>query len=49
MNSQESCARKLVERSFNRIKQRRHDELAAKYLAFIQLASIRPRAYETTH
>jgi transposase len=39
-------ARNLVERSFNRIKQcrriaTRYDKLAANYLAFIQLASIR--------
>jgi transposase len=39
-------ARSLVERFFNQIKQRRrvatrHDKLAANYLAFIQLASIR--------
>jgi len=36
----------LVERFFNKIKQRRrvatrYDKLAANYLAFIQLASIR--------
>jgi len=39
-------ARNLVERFFNRIKQcrriaTRYDKLAANYLAFIQLASIR--------
>jgi transposase len=39
-------ARKLVERFFNKIKQcrriaARYDKLAAHYLAFIQLASIR--------
>ena len=39
-------ARNLVERFFNRIKQcrriaTRYDELAANYLAFIQVASIR--------
>src|SRR4051794_33010114 len=39
-------ARNLVERFFNKIKQRRrvatrYDKLAANYLAFIQLASIR--------
>jgi transposase len=39
-------ARNLVERFFNKIKQcrrvaTRHDKLAANYLAFIQLASIR--------
>jgi transposase len=39
-------ARNLVERFFNQIKQRRriatrYDKLAANYLAFIQLASIR--------
>src|SRR3954447_6312696 len=39
-------ARNLVERFFNRIKHcrrvaRRYDKLAANYLAFIQLASIR--------
>jgi len=39
-------ARNLVERFFNRIKQcrrvaTRHDKLAANYLAFVQLASIR--------
>ena len=38
--------RKLVERFFNKIKQcrrvaTRYDKLAANYLAFIQLASIR--------
>jgi transposase len=48
-------ARNLVERFFNKIKQRRrvatrYDKLAANYLAFIQLASIRPwlRANEST-
>jgi transposase len=40
------CARNLVERFFNRIKQcrriaTRYDKLAANYLAFVQLASIR--------
>jgi transposase len=40
------CARNLVERFFNKIKQcrrvaTRYDKLAANYLAFIQLASIR--------
>jgi transposase len=39
-------ARNRVERFFNRIKQRRrvatrYDRLAANYLAFIQLASVR--------
>jgi transposase len=39
-------ARNLVERFFNKIKQcrqvaTRYDKLAANYLAFIQLASIR--------
>lgn len=39
-------ARNLVERFFNKIKQRRrlatrYDKLAANYIAFIQLASIR--------
>jgi transposase len=39
-------ARNLVERFFNRIKQcrriaTRYDKLAANYLAFVQLASIR--------
>jgi transposase len=39
-------SRNLVERFFNRIKQvrriaARHDKLAANYLAFIKLASIR--------
>ena len=45
----------LVERFFNRIKQcrriaTRYDKLAANYLAFIKLASIRIwlRAYEST-
>jgi transposase len=48
-------ARNLVERFFNRIKQRRrvatrYDKLAANYLAFIKLAAIRIwlRAYEST-
>jgi transposase len=48
-------ARNLVERFFNRIKQcrriaTRYDKLAANYLAFIKLASIRLwlRAYEST-
>ena len=48
-------ARNLVERFFNKIKQcrriaTRYDKLAANYLAFIKLASIRiwPRAYEST-
>src|SRR3954465_13290768 len=48
-------ARNLVERFFNKIKQwrrvaTRYDKLAANYLAFIQLASIRLwlRAYEST-
>lgn len=48
-------ARKRVERFFNRIKQfrrlaRRYDNLAANYLAFVQLASIRLwlHANETT-
>jgi transposase len=40
-----SGARNLVERSFNKIKQSRvatrYDKLAANYLAFVQLASIR--------
>ena len=41
-------ARNLVERFFNKIKQcrrvaTRYDKLAANYLAFIQLASIRLR------
>jgi transposase len=41
-------ARNLVERFFHKIKQcrrvaTRHDKLAANYLAFIQLASIRVR------
>jgi transposase len=47
-------ARNLVERIFNKIKQcrrvaTRYDKLAANYLAFIQLASIRlwPRADES--
>src|SRR5882757_2639404 len=47
--------RNRIERFFNRIKQcrrvaTRYDKLAANYLAFIQLASIRLwlRAYETT-
>ncbi len=45
-------ARNLVERFFNKIKQcrrvaTRYDKLAANYLAFVKLASIRlwPRAY----
>jgi transposase len=45
----------LVERFFNKIKQcrriaTRYDKLAANYLAFIKLASIRLwiRAYEST-
>jgi transposase len=49
------CAWNLVERFFNKIKQcrriaTRYDKLAANYLAFIQLASIRlwPRANEST-
>ena len=48
-------ARNLVERFFNKIKQcwriaTRYDKLAANYLAFIKLASIRLwlRAYEST-
>jgi transposase len=48
-------ARNLVERFFNKIKQCRrvatsYDKLAANYLAFIKLASIRLwlRAYEST-
>jgi transposase len=48
-------ARNLVERFFNKIKQRRrvaarYDKLAANYLAFIKLASIRIwlRANEST-
>lgn len=48
-------ARNLVERFFNRIKQcrrvaTRYDKLAANYLAFIKLASIRIwlRAHEST-
>jgi len=48
-------ARNLVERFFNKIKQcrrvaTRYDKLAANYLAFIQLASIRLwlRANEST-
>ena len=48
-------SRKLVERLFNKIKQcrriaTRYDKLAANYLAFIKLASIRLwiRAYEST-
>jgi transposase len=41
-----SRARNLVERFFNKIKQcrrvaTRYDKLAANYLAFVQLASIR--------
>ena len=48
-------ARNLIERFFNKIKQyrrfaTRYDELAANYLAFVQLASIRPllRVNEST-
>ena len=48
-------ARNLIERCFNKIKQcrriaSRYDKLAANYLAFIKLASIRIwlRAYEFT-
>jgi transposase len=48
-------SRNLVERFFNKIKQcrriaARYDKLAANYLAFIKLASIRLwiRAYEST-
>jgi transposase len=48
-------ARNLVERFFNKIKQCRriatpYDKLAANYLAFVKLASIRLwlRAYEST-
>jgi transposase len=48
-------SRNLVERFFNKIKQcrriaTRFDKLAANYLAFIKLASIRIwlRAYEST-
>ena len=48
-------ARNLIERFFNKIKQcrrvaTRYDKLAANYLAFIKLASIRIwlRAYEST-
>ena len=48
-------ARNRVERFFNKIKHcrrvaTRYDKLAANYLAFVQLASIRPwlRAYEST-
>jgi len=48
-------SRNLVERFFNKIKQcrriaTRYDKLAANYLAFIKLASIRLwiRAYEST-
>ncbi len=48
-------ARNLVERFFNKIKQcrriaTRYDKLAANYLAFIKLESIRIwlRAYEST-
>ena len=47
--------RNRIERFFNRIKQcrrvaTRYDKLAANYLAFVQLASIRLwlRAYEST-
>ncbi|MEK9280144.1 MULTISPECIES: transposase [unclassified Bradyrhizobium] len=49
-----SIARNQVERFFNRIKQcrrvaTRYDRLAANYLAFVQLASIRLwlRLYES--
>jgi transposase len=40
------CARNLMERFFNKIKQRRrvatrYDKLAANYLAFVKLASLR--------
>ena len=40
------CARNLIERSFNKVKQcrrvaTRYHKLAANYLAFVQLASIR--------
>jgi transposase len=48
-------ARNLIERSFNKIKQcrrvaTRYDKLAANYLAFVKLASIRNwlRANEST-
>ncbi len=48
-------SRNLVERFFNRIRQcrriaTRHDKLAANYLAFVKLASIRLwlRAYKST-
>ena len=48
-------ARNLIERFFNKIKQcrrvaTRYDKLAANYLAFIKLASIRIwlRTYEST-
>jgi len=48
-------ARNLVERFFNKIKQRRriatrYDKHAANYLAFVKLASIRLwlRVYEST-
>ena len=48
-------ARNLVERFFNKIKQcrriaTRYDKLAANYLAFVKLATIRIwlRAYEST-
>jgi transposase len=48
-------ARNLVERFFNKIKQRRriatrYDKLAANYLAFVKLAAIRIwlRAYVST-
>ncbi len=48
-------ARNLIERFFNKIKQcrrvaTRYDKLAANYLAFVKLASIRLwlRAYEST-
>jgi hypothetical protein len=49
-------ARNLIERFFNKIKQcrrvaTRYDKLAANYLAFVKLASIRIwlRANESTH
>jgi len=49
------CARNLIERFFTKIKQcrrvaTRYDKLAANYLAFIKLASIRIwlRAHEST-
>ena len=50
-----TTGRNLVERFFNKIKQcrriaTRYDKLAANYLAFIKLASIRLwlRTYEST-